>query len=82
MFLLGRKKKLAATYSSRLSCLVPSAMRVLTAEFGMESGVSPSLSPPEKNFVQGICHFIDLSRLLKTVLKNNVKSMDRLVLVS
>ena len=44
--LLRRKKNLAATYSSVLLCTVPSAMKGLTSEFGMGSGISPSLLPP------------------------------------
>ena len=40
----------AATYSPTLLCAVPSAMRGLTSEFGMESGISPSLWPPGKKF--------------------------------
>ena len=43
------KKSLAASYSSILLCIVPSAMKGLTAEFGMGSGVPPSLLPPSKN---------------------------------
>jgi hypothetical protein len=46
---LGKKKSLAATYSSTLLCAVPSAMKGLTSEFGMGSGVSLSLLPPSKN---------------------------------
>jgi hypothetical protein len=42
------KEKLAATYSPILLSIVPLATRGLTAEFGMGSGVSPSLWPPEK----------------------------------
>jgi hypothetical protein len=34
---------LATTYSPILLCTVPSAMKGLTSEFGMESGVTPSL---------------------------------------
>ena len=42
----GRKKKLATTYSPTLLCAVPSAIKGLTSEFGMGSGVPPSpLSP-------------------------------------
>ena len=44
----GRRKNLAATYSPILLRIVPSATRGLTAEFGMGSGVSLSLWPPEK----------------------------------
>lgn len=40
---LGRRKKLAATYSTILLRTVPSAMKGLTAEFGMGSGISLSL---------------------------------------
>jgi hypothetical protein len=39
----GEKKNLAATYSTILLRTVPSAMKGLTAEFGMGSGISPSL---------------------------------------
>ena len=42
------KKTLAATYSSVLLRTVPSAMRGLTSEFGMGSGISLSLLPPGK----------------------------------
>jgi hypothetical protein len=45
------KKSLAATYSSTLLCAVPSAMKGLTSEFGMGSGISPSLMPPSENLV-------------------------------
>lgn len=38
----GRNKKLAATYSPTLLCAVPSAIKGLTSEFGMGSGVPPS----------------------------------------
>ena len=41
-------KNLAATYSPTLLCAVPSAMRGLTSEFGMGSGISLSLMPPSK----------------------------------
>jgi hypothetical protein len=37
----------AVTYSPTLSRAVPSALRDLTSVFGMGTGVSPSLSPPE-----------------------------------
>ena len=47
-FLQGIKKNLAATYSPTLLCAVPSAMKGLTSEFGMGSGISPSLLPPSK----------------------------------
>ena len=47
------KKNLATTYSPNLLWLVPSATRVLTAEFGMGSGVSLSLWPPEKYQITG-----------------------------
>ena len=46
--LRGEEKNLAATYSPILLRIVPSATRGLTAEFGMGSGVSLSLWPPEK----------------------------------
>jgi hypothetical protein len=36
----------AATYSPRASAQVPSALKSLTTEFGMGSGVSSSLRPP------------------------------------
>jgi hypothetical protein len=38
-----KRKSLAATYSSILLRIVPSAKKSLTAEFGMGSGVSSSL---------------------------------------
>lgn len=44
----GGDENLAATYSPILLSIVPSATRGLTAEFGMGSGVSLSLWPPEK----------------------------------
>ena len=47
---LRRKKSLATTYSPTLLCAVPSAMKGLTSEFGMGSGISPSLLPPSKNW--------------------------------
>jgi hypothetical protein len=40
------KKNLAATYSPTLLRAVPSAIKGLTSEFGMGSGISPSLLPP------------------------------------
>ena len=40
---LRPEKNLAATYSTILLCTVPSAKRGLTSEFGMGSGVTPSL---------------------------------------
>ena len=49
--LLGRKKNLAATYSPTLLCAVPLAMKGLTSEFGMGSGISPSLMPPRKKLI-------------------------------
>ena len=42
-------KNLAASYSSTLLCAVPSAMKGLTSEFGMGSGVPLSPLPPRKN---------------------------------
>lgn len=45
---LRRKKNLATTYSPTLLCAVPSAMKGLTSEFGMGSGISPSLVSPGK----------------------------------
>ena len=41
-------KSLAATYSPTLLSAVPSAMKGLTSEFGMGSGISPSPMPPRK----------------------------------
>lgn len=41
-------KNLAAPYSSTLLSVVPSAKKDLTSEFGMGSGITPSLLPPEK----------------------------------
>jgi hypothetical protein len=43
------RKNLAVTYSPTLLCAVPSAMRGLTSEFGMGSGISLSPVPPSKN---------------------------------
>ena len=43
------KKSLAATYSPVLLRTVPSAMRGLTSEFGMGSGITLSLLPPRLN---------------------------------
>lgn len=40
--LSGRNENLAATYSPILLCIVPSAMKGLTSEFGMGSGIPPS----------------------------------------
>ena len=37
----------AMTYSPTLYWAVPSALKDLTSVFGMGTGVSPSLSPPE-----------------------------------
>ena len=37
----------APAYSPRAYAQVPSALKGLTSEFGMGSGVSPSLEPPE-----------------------------------
>ena len=48
------KKNLAATYSPTLLRAVPSAMKGLTSEVGMGSGISPSLKLPEKNSVNQI----------------------------
>lgn len=42
------RKNLAAPYSPTLLRAVPSAMRGLTSEFGMGSGVPPSPLPPSK----------------------------------
>ncbi len=59
---------------------VPSALRGLAAEFGMESGVSPTVWPPEKNH--------NLHRVMSTRKRkirnqiNVVKPHDRLVRVS
>jgi hypothetical protein len=44
----AQKKSLATTYSPTLLCAVPSAMKDLTSEFGMGSGVPLSLSSPSK----------------------------------
>ena len=41
------KAKLATTYSPTLLSAVPSAMKGLTSEFGMGSGISPSPLSPE-----------------------------------
>ncbi len=65
--LSGRKKNLAATYSPSLLRQVPLATRVLTSEFGMGSGVSLSLLPPEKiDELQALTLlFTNFNRLLK-----------------
>jgi hypothetical protein len=55
---LRRKKNLAATYSPTLLCAVPSAMRGLTSEFGMGSGISLSLMPPEKSWQMNHFNFV------------------------
>ncbi len=47
----AEKISLAATYSPTLLCVVPSARKGLTSEFGMGSGMTPSLLPPGKNLV-------------------------------
>jgi hypothetical protein len=39
-------RSLAATYSPTRLGVVPSAQRTFTVEFGMGSGVDPSLKPP------------------------------------
>ena len=45
----GFRGILAATYSpTGLSPAVPSALEVLTTEFGMGSGVAPPAKPPRK----------------------------------
>ena len=49
---LSMNKSLATTYSPTLLCAVPSAMKGLTSEFGMGSGISPSLMPPSKSLSQ------------------------------
>ena len=59
------KKSLAATYSPTLLCAVPSAMKGLTSEFGMGSGISLSLLPPSKNLV----NLVDL--ISYSLIKNN-----------
>lgn len=51
------KKTLATTYSSTLLCVVPSAKKGLTSEFGMGSGITPSLLSPRKR-----CFFIKKNR--------------------
>ena len=47
--MLGLKKSLAMSYSTTLLCAVPSAMKSLTSEFDMGSGISSSLWSPSKN---------------------------------
>ena len=44
-------KSLAATYSPTLLCVVPLAMKSLTSEFGMGSGISSSPMPPGKGYI-------------------------------
>ncbi len=46
----GEIKSLATTYSPTLLGAVPSAMKGLTSEFGMGSGVPPSLKSPSKTY--------------------------------
>ena len=67
--LSGQKKSLAATYSPILLCIVPSAKRGLTAEFGMGSGVSLSLLPPGKNHLVITKHY-DIGHWLRKTLEN------------
>ena len=62
---------LAAAYFPRTHVQVSSALKVLTSEFGMGSGVPPSLEPPEQR-----C----LSQNIK--IKNVGKSNGLLVLLS
>ena len=62
---------LAAAYFPRAYAQVSSALKVLTSEFGMGSGVAPSLEPPEL-----WCLFVEY---FKT--KNVGKSNDLLVLL-
>ena len=45
----GWIKSLATTYSPALLCAVPLAMKGLTSEFGMVSGISLSLLSPSKS---------------------------------
>lgn len=58
-------KNLAATYSPTLLCAVPSAMKGLTSEFGMGSGISPSPMPPSKIWQMRESFLTDLKRRLK-----------------
>ncbi len=62
----AKKKSLAATYSPTLLCAVPSAMKGLTSEFGMGSGISLSLMPPNENHKRFKFH------LSKSALENNL----------
>ena len=71
----GVCKSLAATYSPILLRIVPSAMRGLTAEFGMGSGVSLSLLPPRKlssQLLNLLCH-IPIGHIVKKTLEILVK---------
>ena len=65
-----KEKSLAASYSSALLCAVPSAMKGLTSEFGMGSGVPPSPMPPSM--------IIDLSWRSKTHSLTNMCQVFRL----
>ena len=64
--LIEYKKNLATTYSSALLSAVPSAIKNLTSEFGMGSGVSFSLKSPRKNTLE----FDVTSQFQKAMLKN------------
>lgn len=48
----AQRKNLATPYSSALLCAVPSAKKGLTSEFGMGSGISPSLLSPGKIYME------------------------------
>ncbi len=49
--------------SHKVAQVVPSALKGLTAEFGMGSGVSPSLWSPEKFNHFGVCHNLKSCRI-------------------
>ena len=62
----GLKKYPATSYSPTLvSRAVPSALWGLTAEFGMGSGVSPTLLSPENNFGNWAKNIIKNDNLVK-----------------
>lgn len=73
------KKKLAATYSPILLCIVPSAMEDLTSVFEMGTGISPPLKPPKKKTLKQLKFFAEKKRsycesnncLHKTELENS-----------
>jgi hypothetical protein len=59
-------KNLAATYSPTLLRAVPSAMRGLTSEFEMGSGVTPSPMPPGKTLTRLAINSLSFKQRLNT----------------